>query len=71
MRNLIKIIIALLIAVTVTGWQVKAGIARTGSIDGGVLVLPLLLIAIYLIRGVSRDLKEVYQHDYPRKRYYR
>lgn len=57
-------------AVAITYWQIQAGIARCGTIDGGILLLPLLLAAGYLAQGVAKDLKEVYRHDYPRKRYY-
>lgn len=40
----------------ITLWQYRAGLARVGTIDGGILLFPLLLLVIYLARGVYRDL---------------
>lgn len=48
------------LATLVTWWQVQAGIARCGTIDGGVLLVPLVALAVLLVRGVTRDMREVF-----------
>lgn len=58
----------LLAALAVTYWQIRAGIARCGTIDGGVLILPLLIATGYLVRGVSRDLKYIFGRDLDEQR---
>lgn len=50
-------------AAVITYWQIRAGIARCGTLDGGVLVLPLLLLTAYLARGVYRDLTNIFGRD--------
>ena len=44
-----------------TKWQIAEGIRRCGTIDGGVLLLPLILMAAYLVQGVIKDLKAIEQ----------
>lgn len=57
MKGAIKTIAAVVVFVVVTLWQVQAGFNRTGSIDGGVLLLPLIFAAAYLVRGIARDIE--------------
>lgn len=52
-----------LAAIAITIWQVRAGIGRCGTIDGGVLILPALILAIYLVRGASRELIGIFGRD--------
>lgn len=68
MKKLFAAFATLFIALLITYWQVRAGYARCGAIDGGVLVLPLVAGLVYLVRGVAQDLKEVYSRE--QKRYY-
>lgn len=53
-----------LAAIAITIWQIRAGIARCGAIDGGVLALPALIATMYLVRGVTRELKDIFGRDY-------
>lgn len=63
MKKLIALLIAVATVLTITYWQIQAGVARCGTVDGGVLALPLVLIAAYLIKGVAKDLKEVFADE--------
>lgn len=67
MRRLVWIVIA----TAITFWQVRAGIARCGAIDGGVLLLPLLVALGYLISGVRRDLKDIFAGQASRNKTHR
>lgn len=49
-----------LAAIAITYWQVHAGIARCGTVDGGVLLAPMLIALAYLIHGVRQDLKKCF-----------
>ncbi len=49
-----------LIAIAVTVWQVRAGMVRCGTIDGGVLIAPLVFATAYLAHGVIHTLKEAF-----------
>ena len=59
-RRRITYITIAIIAVAVTAWQVKAGIERCGTIDGGVLLAPLVIAVMYLVRGMAQDMREVF-----------
>lgn len=52
--------------VCITIWQVGAGIERCGAIDGGALLAPLIPLTWYLIRGMTRDLREVFNEEQER-----
>lgn len=61
---IIRLVAAIGFSVAITWWQVQAGIARCGTIDGGVFLLPLCVLATYLVRGVWKDLKTEVQREY-------
>jgi hypothetical protein len=44
-----------------TKWQIAEGIRRCGAIDGGVFLLPVILMAGYFVQGVVKDLREIGQ----------
>ncbi len=46
--------------VATTGWQLRAGFERCGAIDGGILLGPVVLLVVALVKGVTRDLREVF-----------
>jgi len=48
------------VAVAVTWWQLQAGFARCGTVDGGVLLAPLVLALVLLVQGVKRDLRAAF-----------
>lgn len=52
-----------LAVIAITIWQVRAGINRCGTIDGGVLIAPLVFGTVYLVRGVNQTLKEVFNEQ--------
>jgi hypothetical protein len=56
----VKHLLYVVAGVIITVWQALAGIQRCGAIDGGVLIVPLVLLAFMLVRGVARDLREVF-----------
>jgi len=56
------------LAMAVTWWQVGAGIARCGTVDGGVLLVPLVALAAALAKGVTRDLSDVFSGTSPQER---
>lgn len=53
----------LIIGALVTVWQFFAGIARCGTVDGGVLLAPLILLLVMLYKGVARDLRQAFAAD--------
>lgn len=61
---IMRLVAAIGISGAITWWQVQAGIARCGTIDGGVLLLPLCVLAPYLVRGVWKDLKAEFRREY-------
>ena len=61
---IIRLVAAIGISGAITWWQVQAGIARCGTIDGGVFLLPLCVLTTYLVRGVWKDLKAEFRREY-------
>lgn len=61
---IMRLVAAIGISVAITWWQVQAGIARCGTIDGGVFLLPLCVLVAYLVRGVWKDLKAEFRREY-------
>lgn len=55
-----KLIIWGAVAIAVTWWQLQAGFARCGTIDGGVLLAPLVITIVLLVQGVKRDLQAAF-----------
>jgi hypothetical protein len=56
----VKRIIWLAAGVIITAWQAAAGLQRCGTIDGGVLIVPLVLLVYMLVRGVVRDIRRAF-----------
>lgn len=50
----------LMAVIAITVWQIRAGISRCGTIDGGVLLAPLVIAVMYLVRGMAQDMREVF-----------
>lgn len=55
------------LAIAVTLWQLQAGFARCGTVDGGILLVPLVVLAVLLVRGVTEDLREVFAPENQRR----
>lgn len=43
-----------------TVWQIYASLQRCGSIDGGALLIPLLIVLVPLCRESVKDLRETF-----------